>query len=89
MSHVALICYTQAATIPQSEYDFFFNADSDSFVRLAALSRRMHHLRPNLLNPRNTLSLWGDMMNNYKHWRKAEDPDMPDELVRLQPWRAR
>ncbi|KZV78744.1 hypothetical protein EXIGLDRAFT_736655 [Exidia glandulosa HHB12029] len=68
-----------AASVPQSEYDFFFTADSDSFVRLAALSRRMHHKRPDLLDPRRTFSMWGDMKANWLHWRKANDSSAPDE----------
>ncbi|EJD54616.1 hypothetical protein AURDEDRAFT_156396 [Auricularia subglabra TFB-10046 SS5] len=68
-----------AASVPQSEYDFFFTADSDSFVRLVALARRMRFLRPNLLDPRNTPTMWGDMLPKRRHWRKSQVPGEPDE----------
>lgn len=68
-----------AASVPPSEYDFFFTVDSDSFVRLAALARKMRYMRPDLLNPRTTPILWGDMMYNWRHWRKSPDPNLPDE----------
>ncbi|EJD39195.1 hypothetical protein AURDEDRAFT_171782 [Auricularia subglabra TFB-10046 SS5] len=67
-----------AATTPKENYDFFFTADSDSFVRLAAMSRRMHHRRPNLLRPRETFVMWGDMKAAWLHWRKHDDPTKPD-----------
>lgn len=68
-----------AAAAPHSTYDFFFTADSDSFVRLVALVRRMRFLRPTLLDPRHTPSMWGDMLPKRRHWRKAGDPEQPDE----------
>ncbi|KZV78802.1 hypothetical protein EXIGLDRAFT_847156, partial [Exidia glandulosa HHB12029] len=68
-----------AAQAPQSEYDFFLTADSDSFVRLAALARRMNDRQPDLLNPRHEFSIWGVMMSKWFHWRKSADGVSPDE----------
>ncbi|KZV81850.1 hypothetical protein EXIGLDRAFT_730532 [Exidia glandulosa HHB12029] len=68
-----------AAHAPQSEYDFFLTVDSDSFVRLAALARRMNHRHPGLLNPRHDFSMWGVMMSKWFHWRKSVDGVSPDE----------
>jgi hypothetical protein len=68
-----------AASSDPSTYDFYLSADTDSFLRLAAMARRFYHLRPNT-NPRTHSILWGHMLDHRRHWmyvpgnRSMEDP---------------
>jgi hypothetical protein len=45
--------------------------DSDSFVRFAALARRLATIRPDLREPRKQSIMWGQMLPAEWHWRDS------------------
>jgi hypothetical protein len=78
MSHLTLVgVLLQASEAPRSTYDWFFTADTDSFVRFAALARRLATLKPKLRKPREQRILWGQMLVANRHWRDSQG--VPEE----------
>jgi hypothetical protein len=63
------------ASTAQEPYDYFMTADSDSFLRLAALARRLRGIRPDL-DPRRDRISWGHTLSHWWHWHP--DQNEPD-----------
>jgi hypothetical protein len=49
-----------------TDYDYFMTADTDSFIRLAGLARRLRSARPDL-NPRKHRIAWGHILSHWWH----------------------
>jgi hypothetical protein len=62
-----------------SDFDLYLSADTDSFIRIAALARRLHYLRPGVDFQTHPL-FWGHMLDYRVHWSyhprtpSADDP---------------
>jgi hypothetical protein len=54
-------------------------ADTDSFLRIAAIARRFRHLRPRS-DPRQASILWGHMLDKALHWYEP-DPAADEDAV--------
>lgn len=83
-----------AADVPGSTYDYYMSADTDAFLRLAALARRLrrYKTRPALPgNPRETDIMWGQMGQHGLHLvpnpdeshPEIEDPEIPPGPARF------
>jgi hypothetical protein len=46
-------------------------ADTDSFVRFAALPRRLKHLRPDLSRPHEQPVVWGHLLESDRYWKDS------------------
>jgi hypothetical protein len=76
-----------AASKDPGAYDFYLSADTDSFLRIAALARRFRYLRPNV-NPRTHAVLWGHMLDAKRHWiYTSGNQSMEDPYVDGTPYR--
>lgn len=62
-----------AASVDSSQFDLYLSSDTDSFVRLAALARRLHHLRPGVDLTQHSL-FWGHMLDYHVHWTHQPGP---------------
>lgn len=80
------------AEVPGSTYDFYMSADTDAFLRLAALARRLRGYKsqpPLPGNPRETDILWGHMGVHALHLVPSLDeshPELEDEQVDGGEW---
>lgn len=72
-----------ASESPSSSYDYYMSADTDAFIRLTALARRLKGLRPELGKPREKSVMWGSMGREHRHYvvsDEGENEDVQDSL---------
>jgi hypothetical protein len=69
-----------------STYDFYMGADSDSFLRMAALSRRWRHLKPNT-DPRKEQIVWGHHLGHNRHWTPSSEAKFAANFTLEDEWR--
>ena len=72
-----------ASESPGQAYDYYMSSDTDAFIRLTALARRLRGLHPALRKPREKSVMWGSMGRETRHYvvgAEGEDGDGDEEV---------